>query len=181
MRVAVCLYGDVRASVSLVGAFAQFGYQVDTYVHKKFTDPYPPDLAPRCCWLEEPRPITVPEGVSQEQAWVYWSMARLGKMVIQTEQKEGRYGLVAFAAPFYLLQPPLPPNMLDGKVHVLYEHTERLAIGPSTDMQVFLNRIKQLQTYRERFPHGLLDDHQFAEWCLNGQNDKHGNWLEDLR
>ena len=185
MRVAVCLYGDVRQSVSITDAFVQFGYQVDVYVHKKFTDPYPADLAPRCCWLEEPRPISRPEGVSEEQMWVYWSMARLGKMVIQTEQKEGRYGLGAFAAPQHCLSKPLPPGLLDGKVHVLGGASDKLAIGPSTDMQLYLNKISQLQTYRERFVERSVLGHQdrdFAEWCLNGQDEKRKmNWVEDLQ
>lgn len=174
MRVAACFYGDVRASVRLADQLRDQGHTVDVYVHKKFTDPYPTDLAPRCCWLEEPRPINRPEGVSEEQMWTYWSLARLGKMVIQTEQKEGRYALVAFAAPAYLTI-KLPIYLLDGEVHTLFAYPDRVAIGPSTDMQLYLARMHRLQDYVEKHPGEVFLDHVFASWCLGP------NYVEDLR
>lgn len=178
MRVAICLYGDTRMSMIAVDALKVPDNSVDVYVHIKVADPYPTRPV-RCCWVEEYRRVSGPEGVSEEQMWVYWSMARLGKMVIQTEQKEGRYALVAFVSPG-ILTGGLPGNLLDDKVHSLRVRPDRMAIGPSTDMQLYLNKISQLQTYVERLPEGFKDEN-FAAWCLNGQSDKRAtNWLEDL-
>jgi len=109
--------------------------------------------------------------------WVYWSTARLGKMVIQTEQKEGRYNLVAFAAPSEEVSLP-SGSLLNGKVHVLANHPHKVAVGPSTDMQLFLNRIGLLQIYVETLPAGTeVKDDAFATWCLDRQKSI---WVPDL-
>ncbi len=77
-----------------------------------------------------------------------WQMSRVGKLLIQTEQAEGRYGLVLYVRTSCRFRGPLRLEELRG-VNVGGEH---LAVsGPSTDMQLYLNSINRLSEYEGDF------------------------------
>jgi hypothetical protein len=108
-------------------------------------------------------------------------MARVGKMLIQTEQQEGRYDWVVRARPDTWLKEPLPVNDLpvrkitvpkndyysytDKTGRRVYTCSDKLAIGTSVDMQLYLNKFKSLRVFCEQ---NEIHGEAYCAWHMAG-------------
>lgn len=194
----------------VIAPFKNQGHVVDLFIHTrgdKFMGEPSPDLGvPRVFCVEDNRPIDTSMIISpmnpkergdyegtdlrshlyQSYLQQYWSMARVGKLLIQTEQREGRYDLVVRTRPDCWLTEPLQPDTLfDGKVHVPHNDwwpyevdgkrvetvCDKFAVGHSVEMQLYLNKFKDMRTFCEQY---RIQGEAFTAWELAGQR-----WIPD--
>lgn len=149
MRVAVCVavfdplrldLGPIVTDKSVAAVYDLFSHAYELY------HPYVPmdrEIRVRCfeTWSMRGR-LPAPDEFLQP----LWSAFRLGKLLVQTEQVEGRYDYVIYLNNWLGNPVPIPFKKID--LRKVYR-TNNMVMGPSIDMQLYLTGWKRFHEWKE--------------------------------